>query len=151
MFSGLISLQDGSLPAAGIRFFFKQQTDQLVRASWIMEPFGNTLDQLINSSKITAGLVKTYQLALQGLCYLSINNELPGALLSQLKSYQKWLTTVCNHTSMLGLTLDSTINAIEQGTQPEPWFSTSQFDGIIDSRNSCLPQGNISLQMVFQV
>ena len=142
VFSDVLSHND-SLSAADIQLCFKQQTPQLIPASWIIEPFGHTLDQLTNSPKITAGLVKTYQPALQGLCYLSINNELPNALLSQLKSCQKWLITVCNYTSILGLALDSTISAIEKWTQPEPWFSASQFDAsrIIDSRNSDLPRG----------
>ena len=106
VFSDVLSHND-SLSAADIQLCFKQQTPQLIPASWIIESFGHTLDQLTNSPKITAGLVKIYRLALQGLCYLSINNELPNALLSQLKSCQKWLITVCIYTSILGLALAS--------------------------------------------
>ena len=148
VFPDILSLCDnGSVSAAGIQVFFKQQTretPQRIPTSWIMEPFVHTLDLLTNSSEITARLVKTYELALQALYCFHVSNELPSALLSQLRNCQKWLTTACkNDTSILGLVLDFTVNAIEQGTQLEPWFSASQFDAsrIIDFKNSDLPQG----------
>ena len=147
VFPDVLLLGDNSsLSAAGTRVFFKQQKrePQHFPTSWIMEPFVRTLDLLTNSSEITASLVKTYLLALQALYCFHINNELPGPLLSQLMSCRKWLTTVCkDNTSILGIALDSTIEAIEQETQLEPWFSASQFDAsrMIDSRNSDLPQG----------
>ena len=103
------------------------------------EPLGDTLDQLHIS-----GLVKTYQLALQGLSHLHATSEFRASLLNQLLSCQQWLVTAYKErTSILGLALDFAAKTIEQGPQSEPWFSTSQFDTvrIIDSRNSDLPEG----------
>ena len=146
LFSNVLSLQgdkDGSLLAASTRLFFKQQerlTSQ-IPASWIKEPLGDTLDQL-TKSEVTASLVKTYQLALQGLSCLHANGDFPDSLLSHLMSCQQWLNTACkDHTSILGLALDFAIKTIKQGSQSEPWFSTSRFDAarMINSTNSDLP------------
>lgn len=146
LFSNMLLLQgdqDAFLPGAGVRLFFKQQERSNIPTIWIKEPLGNTLDQLTNSES-TAGLVKTYQLALQGLFYSHTNSDFPEALLSQLVSCSQWLATSCqDRISMLGLVLDLAVKIIEQGRQSEPWFSTSQFDAarVINSRNSDLPEG----------
>ena len=100
---------------------------------------GDTLGHSTNS-----GLVKPYQLALQGLSHLHATSECPDSLLNHLISCQKWIITACKErTSILELALDFAVKTIEQGPQSEPWFFTSQFDtaGIIDSRNSDLPEG----------
>ena len=90
LFSNVLSLQgdkDGSLLAAGTRLFFKQQErlETEILASWIKEPVGDTLDQL-TKSELTASLMKTYQLALQGLSCLHANGDFPDSLLSHLMS-----------------------------------------------------------------
>ncbi len=150
VFSNMLSLRgdkDGSLPAAGIRLFFKQEgrpTSQDISAFRIEEPLGDTLDQLTNSTEITASLVRTYQLALQGLGYLHTSSDVPKSLLRRLMNCRKWVTMACkDQTSILGLALDFTIKTVEQGPQAEPWLSINQFDGsrMIDSRNSDLAEG----------
>ena len=106
LFSNVLSLQgdkEGSSLAAGTRLFFKQQERKETRilASWTKEPVGDTLDQL-TKSELTASLVKTYQLALQGLSCLHASGDFPESLLGHLMSCQQWLNTTCkDHTSIL--------------------------------------------------